>query len=313
MKEGVTKSTAKVDTLRVKKLDVPTFSGNIREYPAFKRDYELHMLPSFGKDPFALRSCLQGSALETIHGLYDNFEEMMDRLDTKYGCPAKLVDAIIMDIRKLKRVSDDDSSKFLKMIEVVEKSWQDLKGMGLEAEMNTSLMTSQVEKLLPPIQKREWTLARQTLLRNKQCCTFKNLLEFLRAEREAIEYMNEELRIESKKVNMLKSDGDGKVANILKVDSEGESHNEVNKEIQSMKEMIEGLVQAVKGISMSNNSNSSNYSVNQTISKKCWYHSADNHDITNCNAFDALDPKARLELVRRNFVCFSCLKTGHIS
>ena len=81
---------------------------------------------------------------------YDDFDEMMNRLDRKYGCSTKLVDSIINDIRKLKKVSDEDHAKLLiKMIETVERAWQDLKGMGLEAEMNTSLMISQIGKLLP--------------------------------------------------------------------------------------------------------------------------------------------------------------------
>lgn len=44
--------------LKVKKLDGPEFSGIIRDYPSFKRDYEQHMLPSFGQDPFALKKIM---------------------------------------------------------------------------------------------------------------------------------------------------------------------------------------------------------------------------------------------------------------
>ena len=94
---------------------------------------------------------------------------MMNRLDMKYGCSSKLVDSIINEIRKQKQISDDDHVKLLiKMIETIERAWQDLKGMGLEAEMNTSLMISQIEKLLPHVQKREWTLACQNLLHSSK-------------------------------------------------------------------------------------------------------------------------------------------------
>ena len=124
------------------KLENPTFSGDIRDYPTFRKDYENHMIPSFGQDPFALRSCLSGKALQAIQGLHDNFEEMMNRLDAKYGCKEKLVDAILIDISRMKRVPDGDYAKFTKMIEVVERLWLDLQSMNIEVEMNTSVVTN---------------------------------------------------------------------------------------------------------------------------------------------------------------------------
>ena len=33
--------------VKVKKLDAPTFDGDVRSYPSFKRDYERHMIPSY--------------------------------------------------------------------------------------------------------------------------------------------------------------------------------------------------------------------------------------------------------------------------
>ena len=120
------------DKLMVKKLEAPTFSGSIRDYPTFKRDYAVHMQPSFGKDPYALRSCLIGKALETVQGVGDSYEEMMDRPESRHGCSEKLVDAVLMDLSKLKKIPDGDNIKLLRFIEVVEQSWLDLKGMGLK-------------------------------------------------------------------------------------------------------------------------------------------------------------------------------------
>lgn len=309
-KDRKTILTSKSDSLKVKKLDVPSFSGEIRKFPTFKMDYKLHMIPSFGKDPFALRSCLHGPALESIQGIYDDYDEMMNRLEMKYGCPSKLVDSIINDVRKLKKVNDDDHVKLLKMIETIERAWQDLKGMNLENEMDTTLMISQIEKLLPSVQKREWTLIRQGLLRAKKSCTFLNLLEFLRAEREAIEYMNEELRAENNKPRKTE---DSKMVSL----TEGKDE-EANKssEVQSLREMIEGLVQVVKGSYNASSGNSRVTSSNPTQnygSSKCWYHSVDSHETNECYAFNAMDVPARLEAARKNFACFLCLKKGHIS
>ena len=43
--------------IKVKLLDAPSFSGEIREYSSFKRDYDTHMIHIHGKDPYALRKC----------------------------------------------------------------------------------------------------------------------------------------------------------------------------------------------------------------------------------------------------------------
>ena len=69
------------DNMRVKKLDAPVFSGNIRDYPSFKQDYNLLMKD----DPFTLKQCLTGEALLTVKGVDNDFTEMMKRLDIKYG------------------------------------------------------------------------------------------------------------------------------------------------------------------------------------------------------------------------------------
>ena len=95
------------DVLRIKKLDASVFNGSIRTYPTFKKDYELRLIASFGKDPFALTA---------VQGISNDFEKMVNRLNMKYGCPSKLVDDVLQDIRKLKRVPDNDITKFLSMI-----------------------------------------------------------------------------------------------------------------------------------------------------------------------------------------------------
>ena len=45
------------------------------------------MEPVYGTDPYALKKCLYGNALSAIQGFDDDFEEMMSRLDLKYGRP----------------------------------------------------------------------------------------------------------------------------------------------------------------------------------------------------------------------------------
>ena len=79
------KSTSKGKQLnvRLEKLKMPTFDGNIRQYPRFKRDFETQVLPSVSKEsaPYVLCSCLTKEALGVVRSVDDNIDEMLKRLD----------------------------------------------------------------------------------------------------------------------------------------------------------------------------------------------------------------------------------------
>ena len=49
------------------------------------------------EDTFALRTCLSGEAEHAVRGIDNDYAEMVNRLDQRYGCPAKLGDAIVLD------------------------------------------------------------------------------------------------------------------------------------------------------------------------------------------------------------------------
>ena len=114
----------------------------------FKRDYENHIKSVNGEDPFALRNCLSGEAELEIRGADDDYNEMVRRLDLRYGCPEKLVDSVMGELRRMPRISENDPpAKFIKLVQVIERSWLDLKKMNMGAEMDTTMMMSQIEKL----------------------------------------------------------------------------------------------------------------------------------------------------------------------
>ena len=121
---------------------------------------------------------------------------MCHRLDEKYGCPEKLVDCILGELKALKKIPEGDVNKLVKMIEMVERLWLDLSKMNMGSEMNTTMMISFVEKLLPDLQRREWAIYRQIIkLSDKpgKNNKFKDMLEFLFREKMAIEYMSEDI------------------------------------------------------------------------------------------------------------------------
>ena len=93
----------KENVLRVKSLTSPKFTGNIREYGTFTKDYSRLMCPVYGNDPYAFKSCLSGEVLEWVEG-DDDYDTMLSRLDEKYGNFAKHTEVIVYDLKKLKPV-----------------------------------------------------------------------------------------------------------------------------------------------------------------------------------------------------------------
>ena len=88
---AVNNNCSQSKSLVVKKLESPRFSGNVREYPTFVKDFERLMVSQHGKDPYVLRQSLSGKALDIVGGI-DEYDEMWERMEDKFGCNTKLVD-----------------------------------------------------------------------------------------------------------------------------------------------------------------------------------------------------------------------------
>ena len=61
-------------------------------------------------------------------------------------------------------------------------------------EMNTTVMRSQIEKLLPTLQRREWALNREKLNKSKGKYLLEDLLRFLLEGKNALEYISGDIR-----------------------------------------------------------------------------------------------------------------------
>ena len=88
-------------SVKVKQLEPPKFSGNIREYPTFRSDFYRLMVENCGTDPYVLRQSLSGEALKVIQGVEDDFHKMIGRLDEHFGDVSRLVDSILNEIKAM--------------------------------------------------------------------------------------------------------------------------------------------------------------------------------------------------------------------
>ncbi|CAC5363778.1 unnamed protein product [Mytilus coruscus] len=122
-------------------------------------------------------------------------------------------------------------------------------------------------------------------------------------EKSALEYMESDLR----EYGTAK----GKINTFDANESENDENNngvavdplqvQLQENQQVMKQVVEGLAQVAQAMSNkpTNRYNSDKYT--------------DNHEIGDCSIFARLDRQTKVELVRTNGGCFSCLKIGHLS
>ena len=177
-------------SLKLERITLPRFNGSVREYPRFKNEfikYVMPELPSNDKAAYVLKSCLCPSALSKVSSIDGDLDAMWERLDQVYGRLSKLVDVVMFEIKSVQPIKDGDNQTLLKFIDLVEKGYEDLKKMKAENEMSNATIVSLIEERLPKLIRREWSL---TVIQenSKEVNQFSALLDFLIAQRRAIEY-----------------------------------------------------------------------------------------------------------------------------
>ena len=113
---------------------MPRFDGDLREYPRFRKDFEIQVMPSLTNStaPYTLRSCLRKKPMAVVKGVDDDIAEMWKQLDEQYGDPAKLAYVIINSVQRVKPIREGDGKQFVEFVEIVECGYRDLVRIGLE-------------------------------------------------------------------------------------------------------------------------------------------------------------------------------------
>ena len=157
--------------------------------------------------------------------------------------------------------------------------------------MNTSTMTSHVKRLLLTIQKGEWTIYKQREVNDDQ--KFEALLNFLLQEKNAIEYMNEDIRDSSTRkkagtVNL--AEGNDKLNNF---EHPGSSS------ISTLQRAVEELTKTIAASKFP----ALRYSRRNYENCKCWIHNTETLDTAECNSSKNLSNDEKIEMIRQNGAC----------
>ena len=188
LKESKQAIKGNTTNLSLEKIKLPTFYGEIRDYPQFKRDFQRHVEPTLdrGDVSYVFRSCLGKEPYETEKSVDDDINEMWKRLDDKYGDP---VNVIIDSIRRTKIIREGEDKRLVEFVNVLEDGYRGLKRLGLEADITTASSVSITELKLPMDIRREWakTVSLEASMIDKMN-KFPRLLRFLLNQKRAIEY-----------------------------------------------------------------------------------------------------------------------------
>ena len=193
-------STASASFLRLEKVRMPHFDGKLREYPQFKKDFQKQVMTQTRKSDaaYVLCTCLDGEPAKLVKSVDDDIDEMWQRLDEKYGDPAKVADVIIDEIKRFRMLREGEDKRFTEFVTLIEDGYRDLKRLGLETEITTTSSVSVIEKALPPDIKRKWSeLVSSRDSPVDKSNKFPSLLDYLQSQKSAIEYESATLRATS--------------------------------------------------------------------------------------------------------------------
>ena len=310
------KESKKRSGVRMERIKMATFSGNIRDYPRFKADFKRQVSPNFNNDKHAaaytLKSCLSGIPLNIIRNVEDDLAKMWERLDDKYGKPSKFTDDVMNDIKRLKSVKEGDDRRFIELVDVVEGGFRDLERLKLDKEISNSTAVSTIEDKLPRDIRRMWALEiNKTNSKVNDADKFPSLLQFLLEQKRAIEYDNDKTRMQNNiygGANYLEQ-MDYKVYDSY----ENDIHRTDNDDGRNYnKNAYNGDNNQIHGGAYYVEQNRSNVD-NILKIQPCVIHKATNHSTQDCREYIAMMPNQKVEVVENNRLCFACLETGHRS
>ena len=148
------------------------------------------------QQPYVLKSCLSDKPLDIVKNVDHSISEMWKRLDEKYAEPSRVIDAILKEIKKLKPVKENDNNKFAQFVDTVERSYRDLKRLGLHNEISNASTVCSIEEKLPYSIRLQWGQYVKGE-RNEEYCDvnkFPLLLKFLVEWKGILEYVGSDLR-----------------------------------------------------------------------------------------------------------------------
>lgn len=185
-------SSADTPGVHLKKMSLPTFSGQRKDWPEFKAVWK-QLAEGAIKNRTALahelKRSVKGEASQRIKSVYvtkpEAYDTMWKKLEDYYDDTSATVQAALEDLHKLKPVSETDYRGLVEFVDVVESSYSQLEELN---QLNTLTMRDVdfVNGLLPNHLRLEWIRKYHDMNQTEKIQPFKSFMKFLEREREAV-------------------------------------------------------------------------------------------------------------------------------
>ena len=143
----------------------------------FKDDFR-HMIDQLYEPRDAvslLRTSLTGRPLEMLKGIGTDYNACWEYLDMTYGDPRVVSDAVTQDITKFRPLKESDDSRFSELVHLVRRSYNILKQVGKESDLNNNHMLAVIEQKMTPDDRKVWA---RYLQQKSEEASLQNLMSF---------------------------------------------------------------------------------------------------------------------------------------
>ena len=262
--------------VRVKRVSLPTFSGERCDWPEFRAMWPKLAIPAFqNRETLAkeLRDCMVGEQAKEKLGKIaitgpQSFDIMWNKLCVYYDDVGASVDDALKKLHSLRSVREEDYKGIVKLVDEVENSYCQLINFD-QLNCLTNRDVDEVVEKLPMVMRREWNKVHARLGMKEKLHPFPTFMAFLAEER--LTYARQAEQQPSVKKSTSRS-----------------SHAQ-STDVNQGKKNTGGKFKSKKGKYF-----------------KCAVHKSDGHVTRQCKDFIKLDFQGRIEKLRSVGACFRC-------
>lgn len=182
--------------LNLKKRDIPTFSGERRDWPEFKRMWQTLVVPEIDNTTVLAaelkKACSGGKAIKEIEtisaGGIDAYATMWTALCATYDNIVLAVSSALDEVKSFHPVSDDDYTGLVTLIRKVQSIYGQLAVLD-QVDLVTNREVVEMLSFFPSTMKREWAQAHFKLTDREQLRPFKQFHDFLDSKLNLTRYL----------------------------------------------------------------------------------------------------------------------------
>ena len=275
--------------LRLQKVSLPSFSGDVRAYAHFKGNFLKIVKPRYPDDAdlvYVLKQqCLTGDAKTLVENI-EKIDDIWERLNDKYGHEIDIVNMVLADVKQLTINNKDQQQGLVNLVNAVERGIQDLININAKAEIANAYTVSLIEKKLPMRILSKWLDINSSKVGAER---FDELMDFLKIERKHAQRL---IQLKPPPPPPPKEDKDG---------------NSKRRQYQANGVVGNGGGNNGGG-GNSGNGGKSKFNQNNC----CLIHQNSNHLTRECREFLSKTAEQRGQLVKDQNGCKLCLSKSHV-